>query len=406
LQQTQQAAQQLSRTKVTTIFDKEGLVTGKKIEETFKQIQSAAAGAAGGMNDFQKALSRVIVVAPIWMAFRATIQLVTSTINDGFRTWMEFDQQLIKSKAVIHDFSGSTETAMGQLEDTIRKFSTESGISLKELASSFYRFGTVGIAFADSLSGAIASAKLAKATLGDTDTIARSLAMTYRLLGDTIDSSLSPMEKQESLAGKIYHLWKTNAFEATEYAGSLNNFISTANIANFTTDQTIALLASLGTAGVQGARGGTLLKTAIQKLVDNLDLLELIAVKKKYYINFLSPKVIGGTWDYMRKFSDNTLAFANNIEIFCLLFSYQDFNKFISINDIENTHTWGTDLLLGYYNIRSAIFYKSVVNHMLPSNTEGGIAGHQMHVYLNKRGFKSVAEVNARYKPIYKTIQI
>jgi TP901 family phage tail tape measure protein len=273
LQQTQQAAQQLSRTKVTTIFDKEGLVTGKKIEETFKQIQPAAAGAAGGMNDFQKALSRVIVVAPIWMAFRATIQLVTSTINDGFRTWMEFDQQLIKSKAVIHDFSGSTETAMGQLEDTIRKFSTESGISLKELASSFYRFGTVGIAFADSLSGAIASAKLAKATLGDTDTIARSLAMTYRLLGDTIDSSLSPMEKQESLAGKIYHLWKTNAFEATEYAGSLNNFISTANIANFTTDQTIALLASLGTAGVQGARGGTLLKTAIQKLVDNLDLL-------------------------------------------------------------------------------------------------------------------------------------
>jgi hypothetical protein len=140
--------------------------------------------------------------------------------------------------------------------------------------------------------------------------------------------------------------------------------------------------------------------------IQNIDLLELIAVKKKYYINFLSPKVIGGTWDYMRKFSDNTLAFANNIEIFCLLFNYQDFNKFISINDIENTHTWGTDLLLGYYNIRSAIFYKSVVNHMLPSNTEGGIAGHQMHVYLNKRGFKSVAEVNARYKPIYKTIQI
>jgi len=140
--------------------------------------------------------------------------------------------------------------------------------------------------------------------------------------------------------------------------------------------------------------------------INNLDLLEMIAVKKKYYINFLSPKVLGGTWDYMRKFSNNTLAFANNIEIFCLLFNYQDFNKFISINDIENTHTWGTDLLLGYYNIKSAILYKSEVIHMLPSETDGGIAGHQMHIYLNKRGFKSVSEVNERYKPIYKTIQI
>ena len=273
LQQTQQAAQQLSKTKVTTIFDKEGIASGKQIEETFTKIKPAAAGAASGMNDFQKALSRVIVVAPIWMAFRATIQAVTSTISDGFSTWVEFDQQLIKSKAVIHDFSGSTSDAMVQLEDTIRNFSKESGISLKELASSFYRFGTVGIAFADSLSGAIASAKLAKATLGDVDTVSRALAMTYRLLGDTIDSSLTPMEKQESLAGKIFHLWKTNAFEANEFASSLNNFASQANIANFTTDQTIALLSALGTAGVQGARGGTLLKTAIQKLVENLDLL-------------------------------------------------------------------------------------------------------------------------------------
>lgn len=140
--------------------------------------------------------------------------------------------------------------------------------------------------------------------------------------------------------------------------------------------------------------------------INHIDIFELIAVKKKYYINFLSPKVVGGTWDYMRKHDNNVLAFANNIEIFCLLFNYNDFNKFLAINDIDNPHTWGTDLLLGYYNIKSAIYYKFEVHHMLPSNTDGGIAGHEMHIYLNKRGFKSVAEVNEKYKPIYKTIQI
>lgn len=140
--------------------------------------------------------------------------------------------------------------------------------------------------------------------------------------------------------------------------------------------------------------------------IENIDMLEFMAIKKKYYINFLSPKVIGGTWDYMRNQDNKTLGFANNIEIFCLLFTYHDFFKFISINDIENTHTWGVDLLLGYYNIKSAVYYKFSVHHLLPSETDGGIAGHQMHVYLNKRGFKSVAEINEKYKPIYKTIKI
>lgn len=271
LQQVQQSAQQLSKTKVTPIFDKTGLVTGKQIEDTFTKIGDKTKQTTGATNDFTKALSRVIVVAPIWMAFRTIIQQVTSTISEGFKTWIEFDNQLAKSKAVIHGYSGSTKEAMGVLEESIRSFSTSSGIALADLTSAFYRFGTVGIAFSDALSGAIASGKLAKVTFADIDTIARSMAMAYRLLGDTIDSTLSPMEKQESLAGKIYHLWKTNAFEANEFSASLNAFVSTANIANFTADQTVATLAALGTAGVMGARGGTLLKTSIQKLVENLD---------------------------------------------------------------------------------------------------------------------------------------
>jgi len=273
LAETQRAAQKLTGTKVTTIFDKKGLATGREIQQTFKQLQPAAGQAATKMGDFERALRRVVIVAPVWMLFRSVIQGTMAIIRDGFKTWEEFDRALIKSKAVIHDFAGTTDEAMIELEDRIRTFSRESGLALKDLASSFYRFGTVGIAFQDALSGAIASAKLAKATLGDVDTVSRSLAMAYRLLGDTIDQSLSPMQKQESLAGKIYHLWKENAFESNEFAQSLNNFISTANIVNFTADQTVAILASLGTAGVQGARGGRLLRTAIQKLLENLDIL-------------------------------------------------------------------------------------------------------------------------------------
>lgn len=133
---------------------------------------------------------------------------------------------------------------------------------------------------------------------------------------------------------------------------------------------------------------------------------KLVEIKEKYSIEFLSPKVIGGTWDYMRNEADNTLAFVNNLELFCLLVDSKGFDKFMSINDIDNKHTWGVDYLLGYFNIKSAIYYKYEVHHMLPSGTNGGTAGHEMHIYLKKHGFNSVNEVNKKYPAIYKKIQV
>jgi hypothetical protein len=141
--------------------------------------------------------------------------------------------------------------------------------------------------------------------------------------------------------------------------------------------------------------------------ITNLDISQMIHIKNTYSIEFLSPKVLGGTWDYMRNQSDNILAFANKMELFCLLLNESDFNKFMDINDIENTYTWGVDMLLGHFKIKSAVYFKFVVNHMLPSETHGGKAGHYMHQYLNKHGFSTMDELGKQYPlAIYKTIEV
>jgi TP901 family phage tail tape measure protein len=237
----------------------------------FKLVTQEAPPAVKSIGDFEKALRRVALVVPVWMLARATIQLVTSTISEGIQQWTSFDAQLMKSKAVIHGFAGDSSIAVDILRERINNFSKESGIAVDKLTSAFYRFGTIGVKFEDAMEGAIASAKLAKATFGDIDIIARSLAMTYLLLGKTMDATLTPAEKMTRMATMVYKLWQKNAFEANEFASSLQNFISVANIANFTIDETLALLASLGTAGVMGARGGTLLRTSIFQLVQNLE---------------------------------------------------------------------------------------------------------------------------------------
>ncbi len=265
-------------TKMIPTMDKMGNVVNKTMNtistesgKSFTLMTGGMNKASGASNDFLNVLKRAALVAPLWMAVRGAMQLVMSTIQEGIKNWVDFDAALMKSKAVVHGFVGDSSIAIGILRERIVEFSKESGIAVEKLASAFYRFGTVGVKFEDAMEGAFASAKLAKATMGDTDTIARALAMTYNLLGDTMDASLSPAEKMNQIAGITYKLWQKNAFETNEFAAALQGFVGTANIANFTISQTEVLLASLGTAGVIGAKGGTLLKTAIFQLIQHLD---------------------------------------------------------------------------------------------------------------------------------------
>ena len=133
---------------------------------------------------------------------------------------------------------------------------------------------------------------------------------------------------------------------------------------------------------------------------------EMIHIKTKHKIEFLSPRVNGGTWDYMRNQNSNILAFANKVELFCLILNSKDFHKFMNIHDVENKHTWGVDILLGHFDIRSAIYYKFVVTHMLPSTTNGQTAAEEMQMYLSKHGFVDVFEVHKKYQAIRNIIEI
>jgi len=121
----------------------------------------------------------------------------------------------------------------------------------------------------------------------------------------------------------------------------------------------------------------------------NVNILEMIDIKNRYGIEFLSPKIVASSHPYMNMHESNVLAFSKRIEIYTLLFSYKDFLKFLSINSIKNKHTWGVDKVLGFLNIKSAICYKFESVHRLPSASDPNEAMREMTEYLNSLGFES-----------------
>lgn len=242
----------------------------KDFSKSVKQIGTETEKVTDKSNDFIKAMRRALIVAPVWMAIRTAMMEVINTIKEGIKHWIDFDRAMIKVESTLYKLPGITKSTIGDLEKRIIDFSKETGIAGDKLAESFYKFSTVGISAEESFQGMVAATKLAVTTGADADKIANSLAMAYRLLGETIDSTLTPQQKMEQTAGNIFKLFQVNAGEANEFAQSLDNFVSVANVANISLDETIVLLSALTTAGLRQGKAGTLLKSSILNLVKNL----------------------------------------------------------------------------------------------------------------------------------------
>jgi hypothetical protein len=122
--------------------------------------------------------------------------------------------------------------------------------------------------------------------------------------------------------------------------------------------------------------------------IQELNLQEMINVKEKYKIEILSPKVINSTHGFMNSYASHILTINNALEVYCLLLKYKDFQRFLSVHTIENKWMWGADFLFGHFNIKTGVYNRSSVKHMLlPSKKNTNNAEKLMRAYLKDMNF-------------------
>jgi len=129
-----------------------------------------------------------------------------------------------------------------------------------------------------------------------------------------------------------------------------------------------------------------------------MDINNLIHIKTKYNIEFLSPKVLNATWPFMKHPKYKNLIITNRVEIYCLLLNYSDFNNFMLLNDKNNPNIWGVDYLMSHFNIKSAVYHKNIVKHSLESSSNHDMAILEMNNLLIKYGYKSDKEIKDKFK--------
>ena len=139
----------------------------------------------------------------------------------------------------------------------------------------------------------------------------------------------------------------------------------------------------------------------------NLDIPDMIKIKNEHGIDILSPKITNSTHQFMWAFSDNSLTFNNFAEVYLLLMSPADFEKFCSIHTIENKWMWAADFLFGYFKITAAVIHKYRANHELPSKSNNWEASHLAREYLHaKTKFTDFGGICSEYHAIFKVIDL
>ena len=118
--------------------------------------------------------------------------------------------------------------------------------------------------------------------------------------------------------------------------------------------------------------------------IENLDINEIIRVKKKYNLEIISPKVIYSTHPQWNSLRGNVLTINNFLEVYCLLMNPYECIKFFSLHTIKNKWMWGADLIFGYFNIKVGTYYKYTVIHRLSSKANKIDAITCMNEYLEK----------------------
>lgn len=268
LQETQQAAQQLSKTKVTTTFDKEGLATGKQIEETFTKIGDTAKKSTPLMDQFGMALKRALIVAPIWMVAREVIKETITFVKDGISYYLDMEKAILNVRSSIMEMGTAGESTIAELTSRFHSLSLETGKAEASIGNIYATVNRILGNTEQSFLATNAAVKLSEATGVDAAKIAESVAFMYKLQGDSLKGVTTDTQKFQEISELLYTTQAKTPGGLEKLITDIRGFAGTMNVADFGIENTIKLFGALESSGITS---GQVLRTGVMKVLTNID---------------------------------------------------------------------------------------------------------------------------------------
>ena len=267
----------LEMSKTMTTFQNKTVLTSSSVKDVTSQFVKTNLEAAKGNKVFtnltdniKQLAGRALLTIPIWIALRGAIMGSFQAIGDGVKNLIAFDLALQKIRNNLAGTPEEVAIAFKKIRASITEASKATGISTEELAGAVKQFATLGFSANESLQGALGASKLSIALFGDASDTAEAFAKALNILIDRSAGAKSSVDQMNEAFALTSQLEQTNNFEIKGVTEALNKFAGTAAGVGLTMNQTLQILAALGTAGRTGSEGATLLSTSFNTLLKNL----------------------------------------------------------------------------------------------------------------------------------------
>jgi TP901 family phage tail tape measure protein len=267
----------LQLSKTTTRVGNDLKITGTSVKDVTSQFVKTNLEAEKGNKVFtnfadnvKQLAGRALLTIPIWIALRGAIMGSFQAIGDGVKNLIAFDLALQKIRNNLSGTPQEVDAAFKKIRASITEASKATGISTEELAGAVKQFATLGFSANESLQGALGASKLSIALFGDASDTAEAFAKALNIMIDRSNGAKSAADQMNEAFALTSQLEQTNNFEIKSVTEALNKFAGTAAGVGLTMNQTLQILAALGTAGRTGSEGATLLSTSFNTLLKNL----------------------------------------------------------------------------------------------------------------------------------------
>ena len=180
-------------TKRVSTFVKEGTqmkVAWSQSAKGAKFLGVSVSKVSGAMGKFNailgKAVTRALVVAPVWLAIRSSMMLMLSTIRETVQAYIDLDDGMARIKTVMHGTRLAIEGEMIAIRRQIIEMALKSRISLKNLTEGFYFLKTANLNATEAMSAFAPTVDLAIGTMNSMGESARAVAGVYNTMGKYI----------------------------------------------------------------------------------------------------------------------------------------------------------------------------------------------------------------------------
>jgi len=267
LKNTQQEAQKLASTKITTAFDKEGIAAGATVVQTFKDAGKEATNAKAKVSELGLAFRRAFIVAPVWMVARQILQEMISFVTEGVQHYIDTEKAVLNVRSALLAMGQAGTGTIADLTERFHALSVETGNAESKIMNTYASVNRILGNTEKSFMATNAAVKLGEATGTDAAKIAETLAYLYKLQGDTIKGASTDTQKFAELQVMLYAAQAKVPGGIEKLNSELMAGIPIMKEANLSIEDFIKLNIAMNQAGITTSQT---LKTGLMKVLTNL----------------------------------------------------------------------------------------------------------------------------------------